>query len=221
MCGRFTQDIDDEDLVEIYDLNPDTPRPETCSRWNGAPTQSFAVCRTTPSGERALAVHRWGLIPAWARDPKVGTRLINARAESVDSKPSFRSPFRHRRCLIPANGWFEWQMTPLGKRPWWIAREGGPLSFAGLWDIWDRGNGPLYSFTILTCPASESVRAIHARQPSIIPSECHSEWLDPGASSRRLLELARTAHCGPFALRRVSADVNSPRNDYPDLLRPL
>ena len=178
MCGRFTQDLDEEELIDLYDLDSAEPRQALRSRWNGAPTQEFALCRMDHTGRRVLAQHRWGLVPPWARDPKIGARLINARSESADSKPSFRSAFRRRRCLIPANGWFEWRAAAGVKQPWWISLEGGPFSFAGLWEAWDKGGGPMYSFTILTCPATESLKAIHDRQPSIIPpTGTSSGWI--------------------------------------------
>ena len=218
MCGRFTQDLDEEELIDLYDLDSAEPQLALRRRWNGAPTQDFALCRMDHAGRRVLAQHRWGLIPPWARDPKIGARLINARSESADSKPSFRAAFRRRRCLIPANGWFEWQAATSVKQPWWISLGGGPFSFAGLWEAWDKGGGPMYSFSILTCPATESLKAIHDRQPSIIPPDRYEEWLDPGAQVPRLLELARASHPGPFDCRQVSREVNNPRNDYPEIL---
>ena len=221
MCGRFTQDLDEEELVDLYDLDLAEPGQEVRSRWNGAPTQEFALCRTDHAGHRVLARHRWGLIPAWARDPKIGARLINARSESADTKPSFRTAFRRRRCLVPANGWFEWQPAEGFKRPWWISLGRRPFSFAGLWEVWDKGGGAVYSFTVLTCPATESLRAIHDRQPSIIPPDRYQEWLDPGTQHPRLLELARSSCAGPFDCRPVSREVNNPRNDFPEILDPV
>ena len=220
MCGRFTQDLDSDDLVDLYGLDSTEGQPEFHSRWNGAPTQEFVLCRTDSHGRRILAVHRWGLIPAWARDPKIGARLINGRAETIDSKASFRGPFRHRRCLIPANGWFEWQRTATAKQPWWISLGGRPFSFAGLWDLWDRGGDPVASFTIVTCPATGSLEEIHDRQPAIMPMERYQEWLDRGTPLSRLIALAQTPYKGPFECRRVGSDVNSSRNDYPEILQP-
>ncbi len=221
MCGRFTQDLDEEEIVDLYDLDWAEPRQVLRSRWNGAPTQEFALCRMDHAGRRILAQHRWGLVPAWARDPKIGARLINARSESAESKPSFRAAFRRRRCLIPANGWFEWQAAVGAKQPWWISLRSRPFSFAGLWEAWDKGVGPVYSFTILTCPATESLQKIHDRQPAIIPPDRYAEWLDPGTEVPRLLELARASHPGPFDCRQVSREVNNPRNDYPEILGAL
>ncbi len=220
MCGRFTQDLDDEVLVDLYGLEEDGAGIEAGRRWNGAPTQTFALCRLHPSGQRELALHRWGLVPPWARDPKIGSRMINARSETVDSKPSFRSAFRRRRCLVPANGWFEWQRTSRGKQPWWIAAEGGPFSFAGLWEYWNRGGDPLTTFTVLTCPASEEIRDIHHRQPAVVPRDMYRTWLDPTMNLGALLDLVRTPYEGPFERWRVSSAVNSVRNDQPGLNAP-
>ncbi len=219
MCGRFTQDVDEDDLEGLFDINA-REVPAVARRWNGAPTQEFALCRLNPSGLREVAVHRWGLIPAWARDSKIGARLINARSESVDSKPSFRSALRHRRCLVPATGWFEWQKVGGAKQPWWISLGGQPFSFAGLWEVWDKGSGPIWSFTILTCPAAESLQAIHHRQPSIVPRERYEEWLEPGPVRPNVLDLVRTPRAGPFDTRRVGTEVNNARNDRPEILRP-
>ena len=219
MCGRFTQDIDDDDLDDLYELDARTEQTEFKARWNGAPTQQFVLCRTDPSGRRELAVHRWGLIPSWARDPKIGARLINARSESVNSKPSFRDAFRRRRCLVPANGWFEWQRAGGAKQPWWISLGGEPFSFAGLWEVWNKGADPVWSFTILTCPATDALKEIHDRQPAIIPKESYDDWLRPGSPGPALLDLVRTPRAGPFDCRRVGTLVNNPRNDNPDILQ--
>ena len=220
MCGRFTQDFDEDDLINLYELNEIRGSVELRKRWNGAPTQSFALCRADAAGQREIALHRWGLVPAWARDIKIGARLVNARAETANSKPAFRTAFRRRRCLVPASGWFEWQRVGAGKQPWWISFGDEPFSFGGLWETWDRGQGPVHSFTVLTCPSSERLQWLHHRQPAIIPRDRYAEWLDPGARGPSLIELARTPHPGPFDFRRVSTMVNSPRNDSPDILRP-
>ena len=221
MCGRFTQDIDEDDLINLYELNDVRGTVQLRNRWNGAPTQTFAVCRDDAEGRRTLALHRWGLVPAWARDIKIGARLINARSETAHSKPSFRSAFRHRRCLVPARGWFEWRREAAGKQPWWVSFGGEPFSFGGLWETWDRGDGPLHSFTVLTCDASDSLKWLHHRQPCIVPRDRYDEWLDPRSRGPGLLAIARNSHSGPFDCRRVSRVVNSPRNDSPEVLEPV
>ncbi len=218
MCGRFTQDIDDDDLEMLYGVDASAV-PSLTTRWNGAPTQDFALCRVGRSGVREAAVHRWGLIPAWARDSKIGARLINARAESVDTKPSFRNALRNRRCLVPARGWFEWQRVGGTKRPWWISLRNDLFSFAGLWDVWDRDGEAIWSFTILTCPATDLLQPIHHRQPSIIPKDRYEEWLGPGPVSPDLLTVVRRPRTGPFNTRRVGPQVNSVTNDRPEILQ--
>ncbi len=220
MCGRFTQDVTDDGLIDLYGLDREAAGVVTRSRWNGAPTQDFVICRADGAGKTSLARHRWGLIPAWARDIKIGARLINARSETVHSKPSFRSAFRRRRCLVPANGWFEWQREGTVKQPWWISFGGDLFSFAGLWETWNGGAGPVHSFTVLTCPSASALKWLHHRQPAIIPRECYGEWLEPRARVPSLLELARASHSGPFECRKVSRAVNRVGNDDPGILDP-
>ena len=217
MCGRFMQNVEAVQFGAVLRLDSGDTGLKLRSRWNGAPTQDFAVCRADSGGKRSLAVQRWGLVPAWATDPKVGARLINARSETVDSKSAFRKSFRDRRCLIPANGWFEWQRTAAGRQPWWISSADSPFCFAGLWDVWGVGERRIESFTILTCPAAESLREIHHRQPAVVPAALYRTWLDPGTSSSDLLELAQTPYAGPFERWTVGPEVNSVKNDYPEI----
>ena len=191
-------------------------------RYNGCPTQDFVSLRLDAAGARAIGKLRWGLVPSWAADPKIGSRFINARAETVHGKPAFRAAFRRRRCLVPVDGWFEWRKEPGGKQPWFIAAAGGaPLSFAGLWERWEKGDEPMETFTLLTTDAAPGLLDIHHRQPSIIEADDFEEWLDPGTGTERLLALARRSHEGPFDHWPVSRRVNNVRNDAPDLLQPL
>lgn len=221
MCGRLTQDVDGDDLADLYGLDEDQLLALPRQRWNGCPTQDFAICRLGPDQRQAIGIHRWGLVPSWARDLKIGPRLINARAETVDSKPSFRAAFARRRCLIPANGWFEWRRTGTGKQPWWISMQESPFSFAGLWEVWDRGLGSVPTFTILTCPAARSMEWLHHRQPVIVPRSEYQAWLSPSSEPRELLNMVRAPEEGPFEFRRVDRRVNSPKNDSLDLLDPV
>ena len=219
MCGRFTQDLASDDLIDLYGPESSPLPAEPCRRWNGAPTQDFAVCRMAAHGRRELTTQKWGLVPAWSRDAMRGPRLINARSETVDSKPSFRAAFRHRRCLVPANGWFEWQACAAHKQPWWISLGGELFSFAALWETWGRGRDRIDSFAVLTCPADSSMQWLHPRQPVIVARDRYGEWLDPAARDQDLLALARVPPAAPsFEFRKVGAQVNNARNDFPALL---
>ena len=221
MCGRFTQAMSWTKLHSLYRMPRQTPL-NLRARYNGAPTQEFAACRLDARGARVLTKLRWGLVPAWAPDVKMGARLINARAETVHVKPAFRAAFKRRRCLIPATGWFEWREEETGKQPWFIAAASGePVSLAGLWERWEKGDEPIETFTILTTAASSELTAIHHRQPSILWAEDFEEWLNPDATQNRLLAMARRSHEGPFEHWRVSRRVNNPRNEGPDLVQPL
>ena len=222
MCGRFTQQLPAEEMCHLYSVRGTPLPPNRRARYNGAPGQNFIACRVDEDATRKIALLRWGLVPSWARDAKIASRLINARSETVHSKPSFRAAFRSRRCLIPADGWFEWRQTGSGKQPYFLSlADGSPLSFAALWERWDQGGAPLETFTIITTAASPELRDIHHRQPAIIDPRWFSVWLDPLASLPALLEVVRQPCCGPFERRPVSTRVNSVRNDDPDILVPI
>ena len=219
MCGRFTQQLPAEEMCHLYSVRGTPLPPNQRARYNGAPGQNFTACRVDEDSTRKIALLRWGLVPSWARDAKIASRLINARSETVHSKPSFRAAFRSRRCLIPGDGWFEWHQTGRGKQPYFLSlADGSPLSFAALWERWDQDGAPLETFTIITTPASPELRDIHHRQPAIIDPRWISVWLDPLASLPALLEVVRQPCCGPFERRPVSTRVNSVRNDDPDIL---
>lgn len=152
----------------------------------------------------------------------MGSRFINARVESVHYKLSFSNAFRIRRCLVPANGWFEWQRTRLGKQPFFLAlADGSPLSFAAPWDRWDKGSETHESFTIITTPASPGLADIHHRQPAIIERDRFDDWLDPMSSVPWLLQLGREPRAGPYERRAVSTRVNSVQNDDPGIPAPV
>ena len=221
MCGRFTQQMTWKEIRTLYRMPERTTPVNLRPRYNGCPTQDFATVRLDEAG-RAIAKLRWGLIPAWAKDVKVGARMIDARAETVHEKPAFRAALRRRRCLIPADGWLEWRKEGSGKQPWFItAASGEPLSFAGLWDRWEKGDEPIETFTILATAASAGLIAIHHRQPTIIEPDDFDEWLAPDTLAERRLALARSAYEGPFSRWPVSRRVNNGRNDEPELLLPL
>ncbi len=222
MCGRFTQQLTWHQIHQLYSLRgPELPL-NLQPRYNGAPSQDFAACRLDEDGNRAIAQLRWGLVPSWARNVRMGTRLINARAETVHDKPSYGAAFRSRRCLVPANGWFEWKRTGHGKQPYFLAlADGSPLSFAALWEHWEKRGEPLESFTIITTVASSGLADIHHRQPAIVDPDHFYDWLDPESPVSLLLDLVRKPYCGPYEKRAVSTRVNSVSNDDPDVLLPL
>ena len=220
MCGRFTQKLTWHQIHDLYNLTAPTVPLNLQPRYNGAPGQEFAACRLDGDGNRTMVQLRWGLVPSWARDVR-GIRLINARTETIHTKPSFSAAFRSRRCLVPADGWFEWKRTGYGKQPYFLALEGGlPLSFAALWEHWGKGNNSLESFTIITTTASPELADIHHRQPAIIAPDRFDDWLDPTSPVPRLLDLVREPYGGPYEKRTVSTRVNSVRNDDPDILAP-
>ncbi len=228
MCGRLFQSLTQQQIFTMYTLPDSIRRLDPQPRYNGAPTQDFAVCRLDMHGMRSLALLRWGLVPSWAKDARMGARLINARAETVQQKPSFRSAFRSRRCLVPANGWFEWKRTGQagrtsgGKQPYFLALEdGSPAAFAALWERWSRDDQHLETFTIITTVASPALSDIHDRQPAVVDPDDFTDWLDPGTPVETLQEIIRTPHEGPYEIRPVSDRVNRVANDSPDILAPL
>jgi putative SOS response-associated peptidase YedK len=239
MCGRYSLSRDAEALARALGmplllkaldaLRQAHPRP----RYNIAPTQRAPVLLlasgTHPPEGLQVRPMAWGLIPSWAATPKgaAGGR-INARAEGVQERPSFREAFQSRRALIPADGFFEWTPGPgaRGRSPWWIhPKGGGLLTFAGLWERWTppEGGDPLETFTILTTEAQGSMRALHTRMPVCVPPTLHPAWLEAGNEGpvfREVLEGAR-GEASTFHSYRVSPRVNTPRQDTPDLLEPV
>lgn len=223
MCGRYTLTTPPPELAEHFALDA-TPR-EVRPRANIAPSQPVAVIRALPDGRRHLDLVRWGLIPAWAKDAAIGNRLINARAESAAQKPAFRSALRHRRCLIPADGFYEWRAVGRHKQPYWIGFEGrGPFAFAGLWEHWeDRERGHLVeSCTILTTVANDRVRPLHERMPVIVAPADYQRWLDPAEpGAEALADLLQPYPAADMIAYPVSRAVNNPGNDSLDLLAPV
>ena len=220
MCGRITQDLNLKMLFDRYRLSIASPALNVKPRYNGCPTQDFVAVRQTGE-ERALAKLRWGLVPSWGKDLKLGAKMINARSETVHEKPAFRAAFRRRRCVVPVNGWFEGRRENGDKQPYWVRPAGAEaFSLAGLRERWEKGDEPVETFTVLTTTASPALADIHHRQPVIVDDDALDEWLDPGTTSERLLALAAAANEGPFDTRAVSSRVNSPRNDDAEILAP-
>jgi putative SOS response-associated peptidase YedK len=225
MCGRYTLTVPLSNLVDAFDVPP--PDFDYLPRYNIAPTQEAPVIAQGEKGRR-MGLLRWGLVPSWAKDPRMGSRLINARSETVARKPSFRSAFRSRRCLIPADGFYEWKREGegtggrQGKVPFWIHLDTGePITFAGLWERWvSEGSTPLFTFTILTTEAAPGIAHIHPRMPVILEAEEREIWLDPERETEDLERVLRPFRSPVLQAHPVSTLVNSPRNDTPACIEP-
>lgn len=222
MCGRYTLSIPLSNLVDSFDVLP--PEFDYLPRFNIAPTQDAPVIAQDEGGRR-MGLLRWGLIPSWAKDPSLGSRMINARAETVAEKPAYRSAFRRRRCLVPADGFFEWKKDEAKKPPkipFWIHRaDRGPFAMAGLWERWaPEGEAPLFTYTILTTAAAPNIRDIHHRMPVILPQAARAAWLDPSTPDSELQPLLGPRGEGLQAYP-VSTLVNSPRNDVRECIDPV
>jgi len=215
MCGRFTLIVDGERLVALWGW---TTRLPIFPRFNIAPTQEILAVRLV-DGVPTPAMLRWGLVPPWAKDLAVGTKLINARAETLLERPSFREAFRRRRCLIVADGFYEWQQAP-GKQPYWIhPADGGVLTFAGLWESWTSPTGEtVETCTIVTTAASAALRGIHQRMPVIVPEADRARWLGVAVPVEQVGDLLRPAPDDLLVVRPVSRHVNRAANDGPECL---
>lgn len=221
MCGRFLLATPADEIARAFGV-VGASMPDWRPRYNIAPTQDVLIVRTSSESDRELARVRWGLIPSWAKDEGIGARTINARSETAATKPTFRAAFRARRCVVPADGFYEWKRVN-GKQPMLIRRvDGRPLAMAGLWESWSSPVGPLETCTILTCNANSMVRAIHDRMPVILEPEELGRWLDPGVEDPSTVqEILDPAPDGVLAATTVSRAVNSPRNDTPECTRPV
>lgn len=217
MCGRYASARSVDDIASafgIQDADIDAP---PAADWNIAPTKQVAVVLER-TGRRVLTSARWGLVPAWATDPSIGSRLINARLETVTEKPAFRDALASRRCLVPADGWYEWATRPDGSRqPHFLApADESLLAFAGLWEVWRDAEGrTILSTTIVTGPAPEDLRGIHDRAPVVLESERWAAWLDPAVTSPELMLTPTRA--GLVRPRTVSDAVGDVRVNGPEL----
>lgn len=223
MCGRFTLTAKPQTLKEIFELD-ETPT-ELQPRYNIAPSQAVAVL--THPEERRVEMFKWGLIPSWAKDASIGNRLINARVETVAEKPAFRAAFDRRRCLVLADGFYEWQRSDNKRRsqPYYFhLRDSAPFAFAGLYEVWRdpaEDNEKVLSCTLLTGPANDVVGPVHDRMPVILTGEALWRWLDPDASPEALRSLLMPLDPKRMEEYPVSPLVNKPSNDSPDLIQPL
>jgi putative SOS response-associated peptidase YedK len=229
MCGRMTLTRSAEEIARFFELaaeraaltSPDG-RPLR-PRFNIAPSQPVLTVLRNADGARGAAWKSWGLVPAWSRDPAIGSRLFNARAETVDVKPSFRAAFRKRRCLVAADGFYEWSARNRGHHPHWFhPRDEGLLAFAGLYESWAFEQGPsIESCTVITTEANADLAGIHARMPVLLARPSWESWLDPASDSAQLKALLLPAADGTLAARAVSRHVNDPRHDDPECLTPV
>ncbi len=219
MCGRYTLRSPVEKLAEEFGF--DASSVELPPNYNVAPTQEVAAV-LSEGGERRLELLRWGLIPSWADDPGIGSRMINARAETAPEKPSFRRAFRERRCLIPADGFYEWKRMNGAKQPFYIRmKEGRPFAFAGLWESWKDNGGPeIRSCAILTTRPNALAGEIHDRMPVILPAGSYDAWLDPEAEKEELVALLAPYPEAEMEAYPVSRFVNSPSNNDPRCIEP-
>jgi putative SOS response-associated peptidase YedK len=222
MCGRFAFYSPHEAVARLFGV-PNAPEIEP--RYNIAPTQHVASVRESEGSGRALAMLYWGLVPSWAKERAIGARMINARGETLRDKPSFRSAYRRRRCLVLASGYYEWQRSGSVKQPYFISMpDGEPFGMAGLWESWrDPANGePLESCCIVTTSPAPSVAHVHDRMPVIVQPGDYAEWLDPdNADVDRLDRLLVPWQAGGLEARPVSRRVNDARNQGADLMEPL
>lgn len=219
MCGRFTLSTDAQFLSDYFDLDRVPAGFE--QRFNIAPGQSIATIRQVGGVGRELDFTHWGLIPSWADSMKIANHLINARAETVADKPAFRSAFRRKRCLIPADGFYEWQQTAQGKQPYWIGLpDRTPIGFAGLWSHWEPkdGSGVVESCTILTTTANEQMKPYHDRMPVILQPDAFAAWLDPEEQRADQVKQILQPFVGELQIYPVSRDVNSPLKDNHHLI---
>lgn len=227
MCGRYAASRKPEDLALEFEAVPAGGQPPVAADYNVAPTKNVHVVRwkkerdaegaLTGGGHRELRGVRWGLVPSWAKDVSVGNRMINARVESLTDKPAFRTAARTRRCLVPADGWYEWakRLDSPAKQPYFITpQDGSVLALAGLWEVWGRGEDRLYTCTVVTSPAVGALHEIHDRMPLVLPPDRWADWLDPSREDvEQLTEPTPPEVVEALELRPVSTAVNNVANN--------
>ncbi len=229
MCGRFTLRTPLTVLSQqfLFDLGPAVEAASTRPRYNIAPTQTVAAVRRQQGGSRReLAWFHWGLIPSWAKDAKMAAGMINARGETIAEKPAFRTPFARRRCLVLADGFFEWKTVGKQKQPFYFRLQNEqPFAFAGLWEHWRGPAGsdgpPLESCTIVTTTANELCRPLHERMPVILDPDDYDRWLDPQSSKEDLLAIMQPLPAELMKSELVNPRVNNARNDDAECILPL
>ena len=219
MCGRYASSRDARDLARAFEVEQ-PPEQVIPASWNVAPTDAvYAVLQRDAT--RLLTVLRWGLVPSWAKDAKGAARLINARQETVTSKPAFRAAYARRRCLLPADGFYEWQVDAAGKQPWFLSSaDGGPLAMAGLYEVWSPPGGErLWTCAVLTTAAADDTGHLHDRTPLVVPRADWARWLDPEVADPGG-HLLVPAVAGVLDAWPVYAAVGNVHNDGPQLIAP-
>lgn len=216
MCGRYATTRSAGKLSELFEAYDDTGgghRPD----WNVAPTKPVPVVRVDDSGDRALSLARWGLLPPWAKSPSAGARMINARSETVATSRAYAAPFARRRCLVPADGWYEWARTDGGKQPYFLTRaDGDVLALAGIWSVWQGPDGPRLTCSLLTTAAIGALAGVHERMPVLLPPERWGPWLAPTGDPSNLLGADEKWLAG-LEIRPVGPEVGNVRNSGPEL----
>jgi putative SOS response-associated peptidase YedK len=222
MCGRFTRKENFQHLAELLGLKV---VPLLSPRFNIAPSQLVPCVRTNPeSGQRECTELKWGLVPSWAKDPSIGNKLINARGETVAEKPAFRKAFKQQRCLVLADGFYEWKQEGKTKQPYYVRFKDQRLfAFAGLWERWEKNEAdPLETFTLITTSPNAVMESIHHRMPVILNSKDYADWLDTSLQGiERINGLLRPCSPEEMEAYAVSQLVNNPRNDRPECVVPI
>jgi putative SOS response-associated peptidase YedK len=220
MCGRYASARSVQDLAVAFGIRADRVDADVAADWNIAPTKPVVAVLDRGAGA-VLTTLRWGLVPSWAVDPSVGSRMINARLETAWEKPAFRSALEARRCLLPADGWYEWTARPDGVRqPYYLTPDDGALlAFAGLWEVWRDAEGrPLPTATILTGPAPADLRGLHDRAPVVLPPDSWAGWLDPDSGPDDVRRLLQPTSPGVVRARPVGTAVGDVRANGPELV---
>jgi putative SOS response-associated peptidase YedK len=221
MCGRFSRSTSVGEFSRRFDARSID---DILPSYNVAPGQSVLTARVTPDQGRHLVALKWGLVPHWAREAKIGYRMINARSETVREKPAYRGPYRRQRCLVAVDGFYEWQTVEGQKQPYYFhLMSGEPLAFAGLWDSWTNPDGePLQTCTLLTTQGNSLISPIHDRMPVILSPEDYDLWLDPAIDDPGNLMPVFEPYPGDLMESvPVSPRVNSPKNDDPECVAPV
>jgi putative SOS response-associated peptidase YedK len=224
MCGRYVPRSDKQRIVEHFQVHGPSV-PDFGPSWNVAPQTFQPIVRLNrDTGERELVLMRWGLIPFWAKDPKIGLHTINAKAETITTAPAFREAIKYRRCLVPADAFYEWQkLDAKNKQPFAISlKSGQPYAFAGLWERWkdrEAGGAELLTFTVITTDPNEVVQPLHDRMPVIIPERDYGRWLDVSNTQRLPVDLLKPFDADKMTAWKVRKDVGNVKNDTPELIQ--